>query len=171
MARSQRRSSRLRVGRVSLYLHHGALWLYYRDGGKPVRRKVNGSLADGEQLAAQVNAQPAAVNPEPPAAAPAPAPAVVHAQPANGVQHGPPPDVVLDVAPGVVHAQPVNGVPHQPPFTPISVPDLRERFLDYHEHVLRSSLGTVRRYNTATRHLVAFVGQQRTPPQAHEIDP
>ena len=65
MARSQRRSSRLRVGQVSLYMHHGALWIYYRDGGKPVRRKVNGSLADGEQLAAQANAQLAAVTAQP----------------------------------------------------------------------------------------------------------
>jgi hypothetical protein len=37
---SKRNPSRLRVGRVSRYLHHGALWLYYRDGGMPLRRKV-----------------------------------------------------------------------------------------------------------------------------------
>jgi integrase len=146
MARSQRQSTRLRVGRVSLYLHHGALWIYYRDGGKPVRRKVNGSVADGERLAAQVNAQLAAVIGQPLAPAEAPVPAVVH-------------------------AQPVSGVPLQAPFTPISVPDLRDRFLDYHEHVLRSSIGTVRRYRAATRHLVEFVGQERTPPQAHEVSP
>lgn len=146
MSRSKRASSRLRVGRVSLYLHHGALWLYYRDGGKPVRRKVNGSLADGEQLAAQVNAQLAAVNAQSPTAVNAPAPALVH-------------------------AQPVSGVPPQVPFTPISVPNLREQFLDYHEHVLRSSVGTVHRYRTATAHLIEFVGLQPTPLQAHEVDP
>jgi integrase len=145
MARSQRRSSRLRIGQVSLYLHHGALWIYYRDGGKPVRRKVNGSLADGEKLAALVNAQLAAVSREPPAASNAPAPAVVHSHPV--------------------------GVPPQVPFTPISVGDLRHQFLDYHEHVLRSSIGTVRRYRAATRYLVEFVGQERTPPLAHEVSP
>src|SRR5262249_30073916 len=126
--------------------HHGALWIYYRDGGKPVRRKVNGSFADGEQLAALVNAQLAAVNGQAPISANAPAPAVVH-------------------------AQPVSGVPPPAPFTPIRVPDLREQFLDHQEHVLRSSIGTVRRYRAATRHLVEFVRQEQTPPQAHEISP
>src|SRR5262245_53190065 len=79
MGRSKPTSTRLRVGRVSLYLHHGALWLYYREGGKAVRRKVNGSLADGEQLAAQVNAQLAALNTQSPVSVNPEAPAVVHA--------------------------------------------------------------------------------------------
>lgn len=146
MARSKRHSSRLRVGRVSLYLHHGALWLYYRDGGKPVRRKVNGSLADGEQIAAQVNAQLAALN-----------------APVQAVANTP--------APAVVHAAPLGGVPQQVPFNPISVSGLRDRFLDYHENVLRSSIGTVNRYRTATAHLIEFLGRQPTRPQAHEINP
>jgi integrase len=42
---------------VSLYFHHGAWWLYYRQDGSPVRRKAGGSRAEAEQLAAQVNAQ------------------------------------------------------------------------------------------------------------------
>ena len=49
--------SRCRVGRVSVYLHHGAWWIYYRDRGKQVRRKVGVSRPDAQQLAAQVNAQ------------------------------------------------------------------------------------------------------------------
>jgi integrase len=146
MVHSRPTSSRLRVGQVSLYLHHGALWIYYRKDGKPVRRKISDALPDGEQLAAQVNAHLVEAN----------------AQPAT---------VVNAPAPVTVHAQPVTGAPAQAPFTPISVSDLRELFLDYHEHVLHSSVGTVRRYRAATRHLIEFVEQQRTPPQAHEFSP
>jgi hypothetical protein len=41
MSRSKRASSpRFRVGRISVYQHHGTWWIYYRDGGQPVRRKV-----------------------------------------------------------------------------------------------------------------------------------
>ena len=42
------------------------------------------------------------------------------------------------------------------PSRPITVPELRRRFLDYHEHVLRSSLATVGRYRAATQHLEDF---------------
>ena len=40
--RSRRRGSpkRFRIGRVSVYPHHGAWWVYYRDAGQPVRQKV-----------------------------------------------------------------------------------------------------------------------------------
>jgi integrase len=138
VARSERRSSRLRVGRVSLYTHHGALWLYYREGGKTVRRKVCDALSDVAQVVNQLN---------------------LHL----GVANAP--------APAVVHTQPIGAVPPQAPFTPVSVSDLRERFLDYHEQVLRSSVGTVHRYRSATAHLIGFVAQQRTPPQAHEVSP
>src|SRR5438874_1542872 len=56
---SRKRASRkrFRVGRVSLYLHHGAWWLYYRDGGQPIRRRVAHTAKEAEQVAAQVNAQ------------------------------------------------------------------------------------------------------------------
>ena len=47
----------MRVGRVTVYPHHGSWWVYYRDGGKPVRRKVAANRTDAEQVAAQVNAQ------------------------------------------------------------------------------------------------------------------
>src|SRR5438034_497112 len=50
-------SERGRVGRVSFYLHHGNWWLYYRDGGEPVRRNVAQTRDEAEQVAAQVNAQ------------------------------------------------------------------------------------------------------------------
>ncbi len=58
MAPRKRRSSpRVRVGKVSVYLHHGAWWLYYRDRGRPVRRKVAATRPEAEQIAAQVHAQ------------------------------------------------------------------------------------------------------------------
>src|SRR4051794_35616644 len=107
-SRRGRSSSRFRVGTVSGYLHHGSWWLYYRDAGLPVRRKVANTREDAEILAAQVNAQVAA------------------------------------------------GSPTLLSFNPIDVPSLRQQFLDYHEHVLRSSLGTIRRYRAATQHLENF---------------
>jgi len=52
-----------------------------------------------------------------------------------------------------------------PTFEPIAVADLRHRFLDYHEHVLGSSLATVNRYRTATAYLATFAsGGGRTLP-------
>src|ERR1700693_967683 len=114
---------RFRGGRVSLYVHHGAWWLYYRDGGKQVRRKVAHTVHDSEQVAARVNAQL------------------------------------------------TSGAPTLPAFTPVSVPDLRRQFLGYHEHVLKSSLGTLRRYRAATQHLENFTGSQARPPQAHDVEP
>lgn len=56
-------------------------------------------------------------------------------------------------------------------FTPIAIPNLRQNFLDYHEHVLKSSIGTVRRYRAATQHLEAFAAQQVKQPLAHEVRP
>jgi hypothetical protein len=45
------------VGRVSVYYYHGSWWVYYRDAGKPVRRKIGQTEQDAQQVAAQVNAQ------------------------------------------------------------------------------------------------------------------
>src|SRR5262249_57767130 len=39
----------------------------------------------------------------------------------------------------------------------LSIPALRERWLEYHEQVLRSSPQTVARYRTATAHLLRFL--------------
>lgn len=52
-----RRAVRRRVGRVSYYEHHGAWWLYYRDGESQVRRRVADTEPEAERVAAQVNAQ------------------------------------------------------------------------------------------------------------------
>ena len=122
-SRQRSSSSRFRVGKVSGYFHHGAWWLYYRDQGKQVRRKVSLSRDEAQTVASQV------------------------------------------------HAQLAMGSPTLLAFTPISVTDLRQQFLHYHEHVLNSSLGTVCRYRAATLHLEHFVQQQQKPLRVHEIQP
>ncbi len=124
MASTRRRKPRRRrVGRVSYYLHHGAWWIYYRDGDRPVRRRIGEDEEAAQQMAALTNAQISA------------------------------------------------GAPTAFSFSPISVTDLRQRFLDYHEHVASSSLATVRRYRAATQHLEDFVARRRGRGQAHQIDP
>jgi hypothetical protein len=58
MARRKRTSAeRFRVGKVTVYLHHGAWWLYYSEGGERVRRKVSEFRNEAEKVAAQVNSQ------------------------------------------------------------------------------------------------------------------
>jgi integrase len=119
--KKSRPSPRLRVGKVSVYEHHGAWWVYYRDDAGPHRRKVAATRDQAEQVAARVNAQLASNEP-----------------------------TLLT-------------------FTPIGVAELRRQFLDYHEHVLHSSVGTLRRYRSATQHLEDFARTLPRPPQAHEV--
>ena len=57
VSRKHSPSPRFRIGKVSVYLHHGAWWLYYRENGRPVRSKVALKQDDAERIAAQVNAQ------------------------------------------------------------------------------------------------------------------
>lgn len=124
MARpKQSASPRFRVGRISVYPHHGAWWIYYRDGGQQVRRKVASSREEAEQVAAQVNAQV------------------------------------------------TSGAPTLLAFTSIGVPELRQKFLDFHEHTLGSSVATVRRYRAATQHLEDYATRQARPAAAHEVKP
>ncbi|MFO0850786.1 MAG: tyrosine-type recombinase/integrase [Gemmataceae bacterium] len=61
-------------------------------------------------------------------------------------------------------------------YEPIGIPDLRDQWLDHHEHVRRSSVRTVGRYRTATAHLVRFLdarpvrhAAQFTPAHAAEF--
>ncbi len=122
-SRKRRSPTRFRVGRVSVYLHHGNWWLYFRDGGKPVRRRIAADRSEAERVAAQVNAQ------------------------------------LLASTPTLLS------------FSPVSVPALRQRFLDYHENVMKSSVGTVRRYRAATQHFENFAHSFPTPIQAHQIRP
>ena len=55
-------------------------------------------------------------------------------------------------------------------FAPLNVAELRQRFLDYHEHVIRSSLATVNRYRAATEHLVRFSQLAGNHRLAHQVD-
>src|SRR5579864_6080524 len=122
-SRKRSRPMRLRIGRVSVYYHHGSWWAYYRDVGEVIRRKIGGSQHEAEQVAAQVNAQLA------------------------------------------------SGAPTLLAFTPITIPDLRKEFLDYHEHVLKSSVATIQRYRAATQHLENFSTRDAKPLVAHIIQP
>jgi hypothetical protein len=70
-----------------------------------------------------------------------------------------------------VNAQLASGAPRLLTFEPIGVPELCRQFLDYHEKVVRSSVGTVRRYRAATQHPDNYVLGQSDPPQAHEVRP
>jgi integrase len=124
MARKRSRAStRQRIGKVSLYQHHGCWWVYYRDSGKSVRKRFGPDRSAAEKAAAQINHQVAANEP-----------------------------TLLS-------------------FVPIEVAELRKRFLEYHENILQSSLGTVERYRTVTLHLIRFVEQHCPNAKAHEINP
>ena len=114
-------SLRFRVGKVSVFEHHGAWWVYYRDNTGPHRKKVGASREQAEQVAAKVNSQLASNEP-----------------------------TLLT-------------------FTPIGVPELRKQFLDYHEHVLHSSVGTLKRYRSATQHLEDFARTLPKLPRVHEV--
>ena len=120
-SRKPRPSPRFRVGKVSVYEHHGAWWIYYRDGTGPHRKKVAPTRDRAEQVAARVNSQLASDEP-----------------------------TLLT-------------------FTPIAPAELRRQFLDYHEHVLHSSVGTLNRYRSATQHLEDFVAALPKVPAAHEL--
>jgi integrase len=69
-----------------------------------------------------------------------------------------------------VNAQLTNAAPTMFSFTPVSVPDLCRRFLEHHEHVLRSSLATIRRYRAALKHLEDFSAQIGGKFSAHEME-
>ena len=55
--KSRRDRARFRVGRVSVYFHHSAWWLYFRESDRPVRRRVAETREAAERIAAEVNAQ------------------------------------------------------------------------------------------------------------------
>jgi integrase len=57
MGKQSRGNRRVRVGKVSVYIHHGTWWVYYRESGKPVRKSVGADKSEAERVAAQVNAQ------------------------------------------------------------------------------------------------------------------
>ena len=55
--RNAKQTSRLRVGQVSVYLHHGSWWLYCRDDSGLHRKKVAPDRDQAAQIAARVSAQ------------------------------------------------------------------------------------------------------------------
>ncbi len=119
--KSRRDRARFRVGRVSVYLHHSAWWLYFRESDRPVRRRVAETREAAERIAAEVNAQ-------------------------------------LSAATATMFA-----------FAPMTIGALREEFLRYHEQVRRSSVATIRRYRTATQHLMDYVATLKSEVQVHQL--
>jgi hypothetical protein len=68
-----------------------------------------------------------------------------------------------------VNSQLSTGSPTLFAFEPVTVEELRRRYLDHHEHVLGSTCATVRRYQAATQHLIDFVASAGGPQHAHQI--
>src|SRR3954466_8087876 len=56
-----------------------------------------------------------------------------------------------------INAQLEVGAPAALSFEPVPLTELRRRWLENHEQVLRSSVRTIHRYRTATEHLVRFL--------------
>src|SRR5438067_2450794 len=72
---------------------------------------------------------------------------------------GPDQDAARQVA-AQINGQLAVGAPAALSFEPISIPELRKRWLEHHEHVLRSLVHSIVRYRAATDHLVRFLGQR-----------
>lgn len=62
-----------------------------------------------------------------------------------------------------INSQLELGAPAALSFEPIAITELRRRWLEHHEHVRRSSVPTIRRYRSATDHLIRFVEEGRVP--------
>jgi integrase len=56
-----------------------------------------------------------------------------------------------------INGQLATGAPAALSFEPIPVAELRTRWLEHHEQVLRSSVGSITRYRTATDHLLRYL--------------
>jgi integrase len=66
-----------------------------------------------------------------------------------------------------VNAQLETGATTALSFEPVSIPELRRRWLEHHEQVLRSSVQTIDRYRTATDHLLRFLEQHPVRQACH----
>jgi integrase len=73
---------------------------------------------------------------------------------------GPDRDVAKQLA-AQTNAQIEVGAPALLSFEPLAISELRERWLQHHEQVLRSSVQTINRYRTATAHLLHFLQDVR----------
>jgi hypothetical protein len=72
-------------------------------------------------------------------------------------QVGPERDAARRIA-AEINAQLECGAPTALGFERVGIAALRDRRLDHHEHVRRSSANTIRRYRAATAHLLRFSG-------------
>jgi integrase len=61
-----------------------------------------------------------------------------------------------------VNSQLEVGAPTALSFEPITIAELQQRWLGHHEDVLRSSVQTIRRYRSATNHLLEFIDRRGT---------
>jgi hypothetical protein len=59
-----------------------------------------------------------------------------------------------------INAQLAVGAPAALSFEPFTIPELRRRWLEHHEQVLRSSVQTITRYRTATDHLLRLLEER-----------
>ena len=59
----KRKTRRGRIGKVSYFVHHGAWYVYYREHGVPIRRRVGEDQQAAKRAAAQINAQLATAAP------------------------------------------------------------------------------------------------------------
>jgi integrase len=73
------------------------------------------------------------------------------------------------IAAAEVNAQLAAGRRSMFSFEPVTVEELRRRWLQHHEHVLKSSAATLNRYRTASEHLLAFCRLHPTQ-QADQLD-
>ena len=67
-----------------------------------------------------------------------------------------------------INAQLEVGAPAALSFQATSIPELRDRWLQHHEQVFRSSVQTIHRYRTASDHLLRFL-EQRPVKQASQF--
>lgn len=69
-----------------------------------------------------------------------------------------------------INLQLESSTPTPAAFAPLTIGQLRQQWLEHHEHVLRSSVATLDRYRTASDHLLAFVKSQRLRGGAARFD-
>jgi integrase len=78
---------------------------------------------------------------------------------------GPDRDAVRQMA-AEINSQLEAGAPSALSFEPLTIAELRDRWLGHHENVLRSSVRTIDRYRTATNHLLTFIRDGRVSDRA-----
>ncbi len=126
---------RRRIGRVSIFQHHGSYYTYHRCGRKPIRKLVGASSAAAECQASLLNAR------------------LVAEQAGLNVE-----ELAQLIGVGSRRTDTTGCNLSEPG---VSVPELRRLFLDHHEHVLKSATSTVSRYSAATAYLERYVKRER----------